>query len=182
MLAVQITVRDIPVSSAIETNIRKRINKLSQFYEKIISCHVVIELVQKHKHQGKLFNIRINLNIPKKEFVVSHKQHQDIYIAIREAFSAMERQLEEYTRKRHGRTKTHDHTMHGHVIRLFPKEGYGFIKGADNNEYYFSLTNVHHGHINLGDAVEYMTEQLSEGVQAHHIVKLRNHRILPAVA
>lgn len=179
MLPVQITIRDMPISAALETTIRKRAEKLEQFYDRIISCRVVIELPQKHKHQGKLFNVRIDLSIPKKELVVTHKQNQDIYIAIREAFNAMTRQLEEYAHKRHGRIKNHNHIMYGHVVRIFTEEGYGFIKGLDGNEYYFSLTNVHHPRqaklLTLGDTVEYIPEQLSEGLQAYHIIKRRNH-------
>ena len=181
MLPVQITVRDIPISPALETTIRKRAEKLKQFYNRITSCRVVIELPQKHKHQGKLFNVRIDLTIPRKELVVTHKYDQDIYIAIRDAFDAIARQLEEYSHKRHGRVKNHNHIMHGHVIRLFSREGYGFIKGVDGNEYYFSFTNIHYpnrnraGLLALGDAVEYIPEQQSEGLQAYHIIKRRHH-------
>lgn len=181
MLPVQITVKDIPTSPALETAIRKRVDKLQQFYHRIQSCRVVIEQPQKHKHQGKLFNVRIDLTIPKKELVVTHKQDQDIYVAVREAFNAISRQLEECSRKRHGRVKNHNHIMHGHIVRIFSEEGYGFIRGVDGNEYYFSLTNVHHpkriNALMLGDAVEYIPEQLSEGPQAYHVIKLRNHEL-----
>ena len=178
MLPVQITVRDIPISPALETTIRKHADKLKQYNNRITSCRVVIEIPQKHKHQGKLFNVRIDLTIPRKELVATHKYDQDVYIAIRDAFDAIIRQLEEYSRKRHGRVKSHNPIMHGHVIRLFSEEGYGFIKGVDGNEYYFSFTNVHHprrGELTLGDAVEYIAEQQDEGLQAYHIVQRKNH-------
>lgn len=178
MLPVQITVRDIPISPALETVIRKRAEKLKQFNSRITSCHVVIELPKKHKHQGKLFNVRIDLTIPRKELVVTHQYDQDIYIAIRDAFDAIARQLEEYSRKRHGRVKIHNHIIQGHVIRLLVKEGYGFIKGVDGNEYYFSFTNVHYprrGLLTLGDVVEFISAQQSEGLQAYHIIKQKSH-------
>lgn len=178
MLPVQITIRDIPISSALETNIRKRVEKLQRFYKRIISCHVVIEVPQKHKHQGKLYNVRIDLTVPPKmEFVVTRKKDQDVYIAIREAFNAMTKQLKEYAHKRHGQVKFHHNVMHGHIVRIFSKEGYGFIKGADGNEYYFSITNLQlpMNKLHLGDAVEYIPEQLSEGKQAQHVLKRNNH-------
>lgn len=178
MLPVQITVKDIPISPAIETAIRKRAEKLSRFYSRISSCRVVIELPQKHKHQGKIFNVRIDITVPGKELVVTRKQDQDIYVAIRDAFDAISRQLEEHSRKRRGDVKTHNGVLHGHVIRLVASEGYGFIEGTDGNEYYFSMTNVafpDSGLLSIGDAVEYVGELQGEGMQALHVVRERNN-------
>lgn len=178
MSSVLITIRDIPVSEALDTEIRRRAEKLTRFYKRISSCRVVIEMQQKNKHQGKLYNARIDITVPGKELVVTHKVDQDIYVAIRDAFKAVERQLEEYGRKRHGRVKTHEDVLHGHVARLISKEGYGFIDGVDGNEYYFSMTNVSYpnfAQLMIGDAVEYVAAQMSDGRQAHHVVKERHN-------
>lgn len=178
MLPVQITIRDIPGSSAIETHIRKRSEKLNRFYDRISSCRIVVELPQKHKHQGKLFNVRIDITVPGKELVVTRKCDEDIYVAIRDAFDAIVRQLENHSHKRQGRVKTHSNVMHGHVTRMMPQDGYGFIEGVDGNEYYFSVTNVSYpesGQLTIGDAVEYTAEMLSEGRQAQHIIKERHN-------
>lgn len=96
MIPVQITLKDVPGSKAIEQQIRKRARKLAQFYKRITSCHVVIAVPQKHKHKGKLFTLRIAVNVPGKELVVSKKQNQDLYLAIRDSFNALERQIENY--------------------------------------------------------------------------------------
>lgn len=180
LLPVQITTRDIDISPAIETHIRDRAEKLNRFYDRISSCRVVIELTQKHKHQGKLFNVRIDLTVPGKEFVVTHKYDEDIYVATRDAFDAIERQLEEHARKRHGRVKTHNGVMHGHVTRIVPGEGYGFIEGVDGNEYYFSVTNVHYPNFNqllVGDSVEYIAVPINDGRQAQHVVRERHNHV-----
>ena len=115
MLPVQITVRDMSISLALETTIRKYAEKLQRYYDRILSCHVVIKVSQKRKHQGKLFDVHIDLTIPKKAFVVTHKQDQKIYTAIHKAFDAMGRQLEEYTCKRYGRLKKHPDMMREYV-------------------------------------------------------------------
>lgn len=180
MLPVQITVRDLPATSAIESHIRKKADKLRRFFNRICSCRVVIELSQKHKHQGKLFNVRIDLAVPGKELVVTRKNNEDLYIAVRDAFNAVARQLEEYSRKRHGRVKTHEDVLHGHVLRLVPEEGYGFIEGADGNEYYFSVTNVSYPSFDqllIGDAVEYTPASFADGQQAHHVIRERRNHI-----
>lgn len=179
-LPVQITARDFPISAAILSQIRKRADKLNQFYNRINSCRIVLEMLQKHKRQGKLFNIRINVTVPGKEFVATHKNDQDLYIAVREAFSAITRQLEEHCRKRHGRVKTHSDILHGHVVRLNTREGYGFINGTDGNEYYFSITNASYPQFSqllIGDAVEFIPEAYSDGWQAHHVVREKPHPI-----
>lgn len=183
MLPLQITVRDIPVSAALETHIRKKAEKLNRFYNRVSSCRVVVEVPQKHKHQGKLYNVRIDLTVPGKELVVTRKYDQDIYVAIRDAFEAIFRQLEEHARKRHGRVKTHTDVMHGYVVRIIKSEGYGFIEGIDGNEYYFSMTNVTYPkftQLSIGDAVEFVAASFSDGRQAQHVVKEKHNNHIAA--
>jgi ribosomal subunit interface protein len=178
MLPVQITIRNISSSSALDTNIRKRVNKLSRFCSRINSCRVVMEVPQKHKHQGKLYNVRIDLTVPGKELVVTHKCDEDAYVAIRDAFNALERQLEEHSRKRHGYVKTHCDVMHGHVTKIISEEGYGFIQGIDGSEYYFSIANVAYPKFDKlarGDAVEYIADTASDGRQARRVSKARSN-------
>jgi ribosomal subunit interface protein len=183
MLAAQVTIRDMPSSLALDSLIRRHIEKLNRFYKRIMSCRVVVEHAQKHKHQGKLYNVRIDVTVPGKELVVNRKKDQDIYVTIRDAFKAIERQLEEHSRKRHGRVKSHNDLLHGHVARLVSQEGYGFIEGTDGNEYYFSLTNVSYPQfkqLNIGDAVEYVGETQGEGRQALHIIRERHNNHVAA--
>jgi ribosomal subunit interface protein len=174
MLPVQITIRDIASSKPLEIHLRQKAQKLTHFNDKIISCRIVVELLQKHKHQGKLYNARIDVAVPGKELAVTKKCNEDVYVAIRDAFSAIERKIEEYARKRHGRVKSHDNLLHGHIVRLLTDEGYGFIEGTDGNEYYFSMTNVSYPQFDqlvIGDAVGYIPHPLSEGWQAHRVTK-----------
>jgi len=178
MLPVHITIRSIPDSPAIESVIQKRAEKLTHFYKRINSCRVVVEVAQNHKHQGKLFNVRVDITVPGKEFAVTRKQDADVYVAIRDAFNAVERRLESYAGKRRGHTKTHEDTYHGVISRLVPDEGYGFIKGGDGSEYYFSLTNVAYPRFEqlvVGDSVAFMSEPAQEGMQAHRVTKERNN-------
>lgn len=182
MQPLQITLRDIPNSIALEMLIRKKVEKLKTFNNRMISCHVVVDKVQNHKHQGKLYNVRIDTLVPGKELVVTKKSDEDVYIAIRDSFHAITRQLEENSQKRHGRVKLHNHVMHGHIVRLVRSDGYGFIEGTDGSEYYFSMTNVSHplfGQLAVGDAVEYTPDVTKGGLHAQHIVreKHNNHAI-----
>ncbi|MCC2666948.1 MAG: hypothetical protein K0S63_864 [Gammaproteobacteria bacterium] len=107
MMPIQLTIRDIPTSPVLEEHIYKKAEKLKQYCHQINSCHVVIELAQKHKHQGKLFGVHIRLNVPGKELVVDDKKDEDVYIAVRNAFMALKRKLNNYAERRRGDVKHH---------------------------------------------------------------------------
>lgn len=108
MLSVQVTMKDIPSSQTLENHIRLKAQKLTLYTRKINSCRVVVEVPQKHKRQGKLFSVHIDVTVPGKELASSRKENEDIYIAIRDAFLAIERQLEKYWKKRSGHVKHHE--------------------------------------------------------------------------
>lgn len=102
-----IVLRDLPNSTAMEENIQKKIDKLSLFYNHIEFCKVVVELSQKHQHQGKLFTVLIEIGVPGKHLIANHKEREDVYVAMRDTFAAMKRQLEDYVHRQRGYVKTH---------------------------------------------------------------------------
>jgi ribosomal subunit interface protein len=103
----QITIRDMEHSDALETHIRDKVAKLEEFSSHITSCRVVVEIPHKHQHQGKQFNVRIDIGVPGSEIVVNRDHAEDVYVALRDAFDAAKRQLEDYARKIRGDVKTH---------------------------------------------------------------------------
>ena len=62
----------------------------------------------KHHHQGKHFNVRIDIGVPGSEIVVNRDHDEDVYVALRDAFDAAKRQIEDYARKIHGDVKKHE--------------------------------------------------------------------------
>lgn len=180
MLPVQITFQDIPESPVLSNLIRRKVEKLNHFYQRINSCRVVITLPQKHKHQGKLYAIHIDITVPGKEIVVNRQKDEDLYVAIRDAFNAVVRQLESYARKQKGHVKTHELENHGTVSRMFYDEGYGFIQGVDGTELYFSVTNVTYPEfkqLKPKDAVCYLKMSADDGWQAHRVTKKNHHMV-----
>lgn len=100
--SVQITLRGISHSDALEARIRDKVKKLTQIFPALIGCRVVAEMPhQRHSH-GNQFVVRLDITMPSSEIVVSRDHHEDIYVAVREAFRAARRQLGEYARRRHG--------------------------------------------------------------------------------
>lgn len=104
----QITIRDVDQSEALEARIRSKAEKLEEFFKHITSCRVVVEVPHKHHHQGKQFNVRIDIGVPGSEIVVNRDHAEDVYVALRDAFEASKRQLEDYARKIRGDVKTHE--------------------------------------------------------------------------
>lgn len=106
-LPLQITLRDMPHSDALEQDIRNRVEKLEQFHPHLMGCRVTVEMPGKHKHQGKDFNVRIDITAPGHEIVVNREHGEDIYVVLRDAFDAARRQLEDYNQKQRGEVKKH---------------------------------------------------------------------------
>jgi ribosomal subunit interface protein len=103
----QITFRHMEPLPALEAQIRQRAEELDRFSDRITSCHVVVECRNPRHHQGNLFEIRINLNVPGAEIVVGHDPganhaHEDAHVAVRDAFDAVRRQLEDHVREYRG--------------------------------------------------------------------------------
>lgn len=107
-IPLQITIRDVEHSAALETHIREKAKKLEEFCSHITSCRVVVEEPHRHHHQGKQFGVRIDIGVPGREIVVNHDHDSDVYVALRDAFATAKRQVEEYARIHRGDVKTHE--------------------------------------------------------------------------
>ena len=136
-LPLQITFRNMPSSQAVESHVREKAAELEAFCQRILSCRVTIEAPHRHHQKGKAYEVRIDIAIPGDEIVVNHAPnrlktpklnersggdndvveshqihrhgaHEDIYVAIRDAFNAAGRKLQDYMRRRGGFVKAHE--------------------------------------------------------------------------
>lgn len=177
-IPLQVTFREVPPSDAVEAHVRDKAEKLDQFYDKIMACRVVVGMIQRHRHQGKLYNVRIDLTVPGGEVVVNRDRAEDIYVAIRDAFDHAKRRLEDYARRQRAEVKSHEAELHGRVARLFPEEGYGFIETPDGREFYFHRYNVAHpefDRLREGAEVLFLEESAGEGLQANRVSAGKHH-------
>jgi ribosomal subunit interface protein len=104
----QITVRDMPHSDALDARIREKAAKLGEFHPNITSCRVTVEELRKHHHQGRHFRVSIDVRVPSREIVANRDHDEDVYVALRDAFDAVKRQLEEEIRLKRGEVKARD--------------------------------------------------------------------------
>lgn len=197
-IPLQVTFRDMPPSEAIEAAIREKVDKLHAFYDGIMSCRIVVEAPHRRHHKGKLYHVRIDLTLPGKEIVVKHEPkrlkvttsrvqgtsdvvlgemhepskyaaHEDVYLAVRDAFDAARRKLQDYARRERGAIKLHTAPMRGRVTKLFSEEGFGFLETHDGGEIYFHKNSVLEPgftHLGLGSVVYFNEEEGDKGRQA----------------
>lgn len=98
-IPVQITFRHMESSPAVETRVRELANHLGVFSDRILGCRVVVDSPHRHQHQGKVFNVKVQLTMPGEDVVVDMERpdrdgHEDVYVVLRDAFDAARRQLQ----------------------------------------------------------------------------------------
>lgn len=102
-----ITFRDVPHSDTLDADIRDKVSKLETLYPHITGCHVVVEMPHKHTHQGREFVVRVDIKVPGGELVINHEHSADAHVAVRDAFDAAKRKLQDYARRQRGDVKRH---------------------------------------------------------------------------
>lgn len=167
-MPIDILFRDIKDDTKnIETRTRHFAEKLPLIYQRIEFCKITIEETQKRKLQGKIFKVSIELGVPGKHLIANHNFHENLYTAMHDAFSAIRRQLEEYSHKQKNKIKKHSEEEKGFVVRLYGD--YGFIEDNLHNEYYFNSDSVVHSdfdHLSPGVEVTFLPGMGPDGYTA----------------
>src|SRR6516162_1422778 len=146
IIPVQVTFRNVASTPEVEEKIRTRAQKLEKFYSPITSCRVLVEAPARHRQKGYPFHIRIDLTVPEGEIVVKREptlnpraqdigderrrkqtetrpERKHLEVAIREAFHAARRRLEDHAREKRADVKTHEPMSQARVTKLFPVDG-----------------------------------------------------------
>ncbi|HYM03266.1 MAG TPA: ribosome-associated translation inhibitor RaiA [Stellaceae bacterium] len=188
-LPVQITFRHMATSPAVEEHIRERAGALERFFERITACRVVVEASAGRQRKGNLFHVRVDLTVPGREIVIKRDPserhaHEDVYVAIRDAFDAARRQLEDHVRTMRGDVKTHEVPAHGRVVRIFKEEGYGFIRSSEGYDIYMHRNAVAGGGfqaLSEGDEVRFTMhpDEGDKGPQASTVTVIGKHHLAP---
>jgi ribosome-associated translation inhibitor RaiA/cold shock CspA family protein len=181
----QITFRNLGRSEAIETKIRERAADLDTYCDNITSCRVMVECLHKHHRHGNRYHVRVEVTVPGGHLVAGrepdeHHAYTDVYVAIRDAFDSMRRQLEDYARRRRRQVKTHETPPHGRVVELNPEENYGRIESSDGRLIYFhrnSVLNADFDKLRIGAEVRFDVEMGERGPQASTVRLVGKHHI-----
>lgn len=122
--AAQITFHGIQHSDALEAGIREQIASLEQFHDGILGCRVVTEIPNRHHQSGRRVHVHIELSLPgQAPILVTHEptlhgplkdveetehhkstevdtDQRHAQVALKQAFDAARRQLQERVRER----------------------------------------------------------------------------------
>lgn len=104
----QVTFRSMAPSPFVEARIEEAATKLQEIEARMTGCHVTVEARHRHHHKGQIFHVHIDLTVPGAEIAVSRENeqdhaHEDVYVAIRDAFDTARRRLLDLARRRHPR-------------------------------------------------------------------------------
>lgn len=181
-IPLNLTTRRVDLPPALDDLIRRKVEKLERFSDRIIRCDVVVEGPGDRHETGGPYDVRLDISVPGSELVVNQRTAETLRGAIEAAFDAAERQVEEYSRKQRGEVKTAVHPPEGPVVGLFAEKGYGFIAADDGREIYFHRNAVlapGFDELSVGTRVRFHEEQGNEGPQASTVEALAGPRTAP---
>jgi ribosome-associated translation inhibitor RaiA len=115
-LTLQIVFRNMDASVSAEALVRQRAAELEHFSDRLGACRVVLDCVHRRQQQGRLYQVHIDLAAPGGQIMVTHDAgtnhaNDDVNVAIRHAFDAARRQLQDQAHKRDAATKKHEAPM-----------------------------------------------------------------------
>jgi ribosomal subunit interface protein len=105
--------RNMEPSDSIREKVADRVAWLERHHDRITHLRIIIEAPHRSHHKGKIYHIKLSIGLPgRADLAVSHEPennhaHEDVYVAIRDAFDAARRQLQDISDLRHGKVKTH---------------------------------------------------------------------------
>jgi len=182
-IPLQLTYRHMEPSAALTAKIQERVDKLEQFHPNLTGCRVVVEQEHRHHHQGNLYLVRVDLTLPGHELVAAHESpkhqaYEDPYVAVRDAFDSLQRQLEELARRERREVKHHATPPHGRISELHAD--HGRITASDGRDLYFhrnSVTDADFDQLTVGTEVRFDEESGEQGPQASSVHVIGKHHL-----
>ena len=173
----EISFKGIQNTDEIESLIRSKVVKLERVCGYLSSCRIAVEKRQEHQSVGNPYRVRIDMTVPPGHELVVRREpsegdmHDPLEVVLRDAFNAAARRLEKLVKLQQGEVKTHpDQQVTAVVHKLFPQEGYGFLRATDTQEeIYFHRNSVLHDEfdrLRIGTGVRYAAEAGVKGLQA----------------
>jgi ribosome-associated translation inhibitor RaiA len=140
----EIAFHNIQPSEALEAEIRRHVEKLeTRFGRLLVGCRVSVEALHKQHQTGNVYEVHIVMSVPGRDLAVSREPHRakerfanpDVYVSLREAFKAAEKQLESYKgRLREDTSGPSGSALSGRVARIEPGADHGFILDSNGSQ------------------------------------------------
>jgi len=98
--------KDVTLPPAMAEEIRERAAKFDHLFDRVMRCRVTVEGSGTHHRQG-LYGVKIDLTVPGSEIIVEKHAAANLELALKDAFDAAGRRLEDHVRRRRGFVKRH---------------------------------------------------------------------------
>jgi len=182
-LPLQVTFHNTDALPGVEEVIRDRAARLDRYCDHIMSCRVVIDMPHKHHQKGNLYQVRLDITVPGDEIAVTreapeHEAAKRLPDAIKDAFAAADRLLEDYVRRQRLDVKYHEGLPHANVRTIEAGQDFGYLETFDGREVYFhknSLVNADFDSLTPGTEVAFVEESGEKGPQATTVRVVGRH-------
>jgi hypothetical protein len=110
---VEVVFNGVNESEALRTKGESLLRKLILQRPHVMWAQMVLELNHRHHHQGNLFHARIHVHCVGQDIDITRESgqnhaHEDPYVAMRDAFYAARRKLDEFGTRRSGQQARHE--------------------------------------------------------------------------
>lgn len=143
---IDVTFQGMEPSPALRADIEQHARRMLRFAPRMLACHVVVRLGEAHHQTGNRYFVHARATLPGGEVEAGRtatpdQTHADPYVAVRDTFDALRRQLEDFVRVKRGDVKTHA-SARGRVREYDPDTGFGVIVAADGHEVAFHRNSI----------------------------------------
>lgn len=177
----RVTFRDMEPSPAVDELVRQWAGKLEHVYDRIERGQVVIERPHQHHHQGQRVHVTVTLAVPGPDVIVSRDHaldgaHESVYVAVRDAFQAARRQLEDHARRRRQEVKARVEPEHGRVTYVDAEGEWGYLESGGRQLYFHRNSVLDEGRaLAVGDEVRFTEGRGDKGPQATSVARIGKH-------
>jgi len=185
-IPVEIAFRHCEATEEIRSEIAEQAQRLERFSHRITGCRIVLTGPETRHRSGDIYQVQLFVAMPEGKGIVVDRRHGDAperehpLVAIREAFEAAARQIEDAMREMRGQVKEHATENHGRVAKLLAGTDCGFIETVDGREVYFHRNAVLDGafdRLSVGSEVRFVEEEGAKGPQASTVRLIGKHHL-----
>lgn len=108
MQATQITLRNLRHSTALNTRIRELSWSLDRHHPLVQDCRVDIEQAELRLAKQHEYRVNVRVRIPGRELVANRNHDANLHVALRGAFDAIRRQLDDAAQIERHEVKHHE--------------------------------------------------------------------------
>lgn len=106
-LPFELVQKDLTLPFGMAEEVHRRAEKLDHLFDRIMRCRVTVEGSGVHHRQGR-YKVKIDLTVPGSEIVIQKQAAVNLELALKSAFEAAARRLEDHVRKIRGFVKRHE--------------------------------------------------------------------------